>query len=89
MDWVIENWKTIAFVALIVSNILAALGLSKYAKILRVIITGVHDYVQDTGNTRVQTAIRKRSEKAGVEATLKPYVMKVKGAWKATEARKA
>lgn len=75
LEWLLDNWGLIASLAL---NLCLAMGWKKAAKIIRVIIGGVNTYVQETGNTRVEKAIKAESEKAGTEKALKPIVRKVK-----------
>ena len=81
MDWITDNWNTILLIASVVANIMVALGWKKAAVFLRTVVTGVHDYVQETGNTKVEDKIKARSVEAGTEKGLKPYVKKVKGGW--------
>jgi len=82
MEWIVDNWAGIVLVVSVVANIFVAAGWTKAAKYLRIVITGVNDYVEATGNKSVETTIKARSVAAGTEGGLNPIVMKVKGGWK-------
>lgn len=73
MDWVIENWQTIALVLSVVASILTGAGWVKSGQVLTAVIKGV----EGARLPEVKQSIRSQATVAGVETTLNSIVKRI------------